>query len=319
MSYIVSGANMAGAGCFYSPEDELANIQPRSMFKFCGREYWKRTWIVQELQLGRQEYIACGSYRAELSDLQYPASSLPFHGAAADEEIDNSYLTYEQDLKQPPLRELLIAFGDTHCQDPRDKVYALRNLASDIRSYILAPDYSKDVHTLYWDVLEVCKGNGAKFEFGSGFQYKLLRILNISVESLLEDFVARYDSATSVDFATCQCGWLLHYELTVDKVSPRSSFGTAMVCSTEWHGRWMTFSTVSEGDTLLVIDAYLLCGRFALTTTPDARGEICSASWALRVSSEGVRGPDVTAQFELLKKMDEACHKFALRVVEQRA
>src|ERR1700733_14748318 len=76
--------------------------------------------------------------------------------------------------------ELLRDHGTSQCSNPRDKIYALRALASDVSINRLRPDYSIDVHDLYWEVLQVCG------ILNLSAQLELFRILELSARSLLD-------------------------------------------------------------------------------------------------------------------------------------
>jgi hypothetical protein len=62
---------------------------------------------------------------------------------------------YDARSQQPAfvLRTLLEACERSLCQDPRDKVYGLLGLASDVKDDDLPVDYSKSTFELFWDVV----------------------------------------------------------------------------------------------------------------------------------------------------------------------
>ena len=173
-------------------------------------------WIVQELTLPHERTLACGMHRISLSHLQQAASKayaeakrsnpmlnfpkkrfrlarffnpssvgLPstteFLGWITDSAMVN--ITTSNELT---LEKLLHFHRHSLCFDPRDKVYALRGLASDIDAETLRPNYKIDVCDLYLQVLAAC---GYPSE---AFCDELMLMLSIS-DCSLSDYTSRLD------------------------------------------------------------------------------------------------------------------------------
>ena len=189
---------------------EFSREDIEALYAFSLRAYWMRTWIIQELTLPRKRVLACGTHRISLSNLQQaaitayatargprpskfgfnrrlplgsPVESRPQRLETTSEllrTITNSAMvaiTTSQDLT---LAELLHFHRHSVCSDPRDKVYALRALASDVNAKTLSPDYRIDVRDFYLQVLAVCGTTS------QGFRDELRHILSISYSSLLD-------------------------------------------------------------------------------------------------------------------------------------
>lgn len=175
-----------------------------AMYNFGSCRYWWRTWIVQELVLAQHRTIACGSQRIPLAQLQellalaHQRVVIDGHQPSIHRQLGIPS-TYAANLMkliletfplytmtssgQRPLRELLHYHGRSGRSDPRDKVYALRSLASDVLDSDLRPNYSIDLHDLFWEVLAVC-GTGVSSN-GLDFYMELLQLFSLTSLSLL--------------------------------------------------------------------------------------------------------------------------------------
>jgi hypothetical protein len=152
-----------------------------SLKLLCDRPYWKRIWIIQEVCFASQLEIHCEfksipweCFAAICDNFKF----LPVNNQYNDficvkrntnpGQEDPKYLHDVLGIKRSipaqlcklrrhhnehTLVTLLRIYGDSCCQDPRDKVYALLGLASDCRGDALVPDYSKTTFELYWDVM----------------------------------------------------------------------------------------------------------------------------------------------------------------------
>jgi hypothetical protein len=129
---------------------------------FSLRPYWERTWIVQEFALSRKVIVTCGSYRCLRSALTFLLTSIHnrikqgYHPPSNfSRQYHDTYAatTLAKAIKTPiwttstaamsSLRDLLSEHWRTKCLDPRDKVYAIRALATNIEEGALVPDYGK--------------------------------------------------------------------------------------------------------------------------------------------------------------------------------
>ena len=148
------------------------DIDPRkwlALASLCKREYWHRTWIIQEILLASRIELLCGDDKISWKALEHMANVIPrrrdrlMDASVADtvaEICDSLPIRYVgHRLKQQPasLSNLLDIYQNARCLDSRDKVYAMLALASDCRyGSALAADYSKDIFQLFKDVMLFC-------------------------------------------------------------------------------------------------------------------------------------------------------------------
>jgi hypothetical protein len=143
-----------------------------------SRSYWTRIWIVQEYLLAHNVVIHCGpdaidgtivdtilSHLAapkdeKLADLpSYFSEPLGRIRASPGTRICASRL--QQKSKRPTLLELLNACKDSKCSEPRDRIYAILGLASDVQEGSIVIDYDRSIFKVQMDVLWflTCKQN----------------------------------------------------------------------------------------------------------------------------------------------------------------
>ena len=68
---------------------------------------------------------------------------------------------------------LLVAFQNSQCTDPRDKVFALLGLAVDCKNNEVVANYSKSVDTVYQDVMTFATGLNGPVLFSQMLQQSL--------------------------------------------------------------------------------------------------------------------------------------------------
>jgi hypothetical protein len=149
---------------------ELSVGQLKALVKLAQRDYWRRTWIVQEIYMKRSPiFVYCKDQKMPLEWLRKFSSLVvtthPRHRFAIDPDDDCLYLkevkTLLRELETSPIdnplsqtafniSSLVQANRDMLYADPRDKICAFRSLAIDINdSKSLPIDYNKDVSHLY--------------------------------------------------------------------------------------------------------------------------------------------------------------------------
>lgn len=124
----------------------------------CERPYWRRLWVVQELKAACKTDIMCGSRCVALTCLEQ---------LILDDKIDERVDYKVERLRQSPagkmvglikvpldtsLRAVLIATEHLCCADPRDKLYAILNVAVSGHREIEA-DYTSSLRALLERVL----------------------------------------------------------------------------------------------------------------------------------------------------------------------
>jgi hypothetical protein len=132
--------------------------------KLCNRDYWKRTWIVQEFLLARNVQILCGSKSIPWKAFDHVAqksqntkvyeSQGPAGRAALDQIRSSTFMSLSKDrtlVRGQTLEELLKKYGSTRCVDRRDRVFGLVGLASD--GHLLQVDYLQDERRLWATIM----------------------------------------------------------------------------------------------------------------------------------------------------------------------
>ncbi len=128
------------------------------------QEYWSRIWIVQELVLAESIMIHWGDKVLPWQHLEDFLTNFRTNATVATLE---DFLNEEELLAAKlwrrrrqglitPFRDLIVEHRFSHCTDPRDKIYALRSLASDHNIGKFPVDYAKSLTDIYWDTVRFC-------------------------------------------------------------------------------------------------------------------------------------------------------------------
>ncbi|KAF4627443.1 hypothetical protein G7Y89_g10712 [Cudoniella acicularis] len=135
-------------------------IALRNLF---GRPYFRRMWIVQEVALGKKSFVYCGSHSVSWKDLAKSALCLE---EDAERHVEaHRVVRMIKELKRRdgyeypghrPFVNLLHQSFNLLCTNPRDKIYGVLGLASDIRPGELLPDYSLSCQKVYHAVTIFC-------------------------------------------------------------------------------------------------------------------------------------------------------------------
>ncbi len=144
----------------------------------CGREYWTRLWVIQEVLLAQELILFCGDRTLIWDAFKYacagPASVKGFLGLRSSDAVFGPIhsakmamsrsqfreLSHQRALQRPRyLHQLLEAYGTAKCTDVRDRIYGLLGLSRDwsgIKGINI--DYSRNELSLLIDTL--CKSEG---------------------------------------------------------------------------------------------------------------------------------------------------------------
>lgn len=158
------------------PEEEEQRRESHTLHiaaiaSWCKRSYWRRMWVVQEIQLAKQLFIHCGEKKISWSAFTRARECMadwhePFESEKeAYESMRTSLPARMDDLRakgrtrQIPLIDWLETFEASMCTEPKDKVYALVGLASDCQNNELTVDYSKSMSQIFFDVLRLYFGD----------------------------------------------------------------------------------------------------------------------------------------------------------------
>jgi hypothetical protein len=136
-----------------------------ALVNLLSREYWFRTWIIQELLLGKKFEIVCGSKHISGLAAENFCRELGTIRRENMSRLTNVLSTRglgllnqrSRRLKKAPLLDLVVQNRASLCSDPHDKIYAMLGLASDCTTERTIPvDYSTPLEELFGKVLRFC-------------------------------------------------------------------------------------------------------------------------------------------------------------------
>ncbi|KAI0886699.1 HET-domain-containing protein [Annulohypoxylon maeteangense] len=127
----------------------------RGLRELLTRPYWERVWIIQEIAKAGTVHVRCGSLCFDLSSV-----------IASTEHVDNlpersrilistiqEFRLQESEARRGGLRmtllQALIRSRYSLATNPRDKVYALLNLARDGNDLVPTPTYSEPIEEVF--------------------------------------------------------------------------------------------------------------------------------------------------------------------------
>lgn len=122
-----------------------------ALSRIFSRQYFRRSWIIQEAALARHAVVYCGPYVIDW-DLLAAASSYQMGQLASDAENAHDAvaaiieLNHNDHGRGNNLVDALFMSYRFNCTDPRDKVYAMLGLA---QALFLQPDYNSSVEDVY--------------------------------------------------------------------------------------------------------------------------------------------------------------------------
>ncbi|KAJ4309942.1 hypothetical protein N0V84_011234 [Fusarium piperis] len=155
---------------------------------FCERRYWTRLWVMQEFAVGRRVAVACGDWivKSDLINATLRAADImqrhtrkkPIEGLDIvwqnyESVFESPLISYvynlftRRALFRPPSTDMPTPYADplikvvatsltlevdynsVYSSDPRDRVFALLNLAADKDDFDTFPDYSMSVEEVY--------------------------------------------------------------------------------------------------------------------------------------------------------------------------
>lgn len=153
-----------------------------SLQGWVSRDYWRRTWVVQEFLLARDIILACGRKHVSWTCIERFCQDGPSPDLAWN--LFKHSLPYglfkqrmNRHVSRMNLLSLLLNNRATVCMDFRDKVYAMLGLAVDYAAgRTLDVDYQKPPQALFCDVLHfIAPAPTNIFRFGA-FLKGLLRV-----------------------------------------------------------------------------------------------------------------------------------------------
>ena len=181
--------NMNAIACYLRPPKANVLYRYRSLqqiLSFVSKlsfvQYWRRTWVVQEVALSCRPILASRELRVHLDDYNKFFTSLGIEGRPYDrraEEISR----LRQSRHRTSLWDLLTVLKeDRECTRAIDRVYSLLGLASDDFdgdhiSELLEVDYDKTPVQVFWDTIFECKPGIGSQSRSPSLHLQLLRSL----------------------------------------------------------------------------------------------------------------------------------------------
>ncbi|KAI1459758.1 HET-domain-containing protein [Annulohypoxylon moriforme] len=127
----------------------------RGLHELLTRPYWERVWIIQEIAKARTVSVRCGSLCFDLSSViasTEHVDDLPERSRILISTIQEFRLQ-ESEARRGGLRmtllQALIRSRHSLATNPRDKVYALLNLARDGNDLVPTPTYSEPIEDVF--------------------------------------------------------------------------------------------------------------------------------------------------------------------------
>lgn len=112
-------------------------------------EYWNRVWIVQEIGLAKQIEVCFGNASINWSAF---VNLFSLHNIGDGGPLKLNTTRTGEEYGSCELFQLLQHYKNAQCKDPKDKVYGLIGLASDVQKFPL--DYKKSILQIWTDVME---------------------------------------------------------------------------------------------------------------------------------------------------------------------
>lgn len=191
----------------------------QAIFALCKREWWTRVWIVQEATGPSHPLLFTGLDNCYYDYLEM--AMLICHYLDLEGKVDSSFLddnnrsfrrlTHIREGRRnrtahiTGLASLMNRSGTMACTDPRDKIYAMLGMASDVSSVKIAIDYSRSVREVYieyvrWAMATATRGHELDFlgDAGSGldrvtFVERVIDDTNNGLPSWTPDWIS-YDT-----------------------------------------------------------------------------------------------------------------------------
>lgn len=128
------------------------------LYRLADAEYWKRTWIIQEVGVASQIEVHFGSkqsmpWRVFIKLMEWYRQGDHDANVRSIYELDALRETMSVDRSHLRLSNLLTAFYDSFSTIPLDKVYAFLGIASEYLNGCIDVDYTKSIYEVYRDVM----------------------------------------------------------------------------------------------------------------------------------------------------------------------
>ncbi|PQE13628.1 heterokaryon incompatibility protein [Rutstroemia sp. NJR-2017a BVV2] len=185
------------------------SLEWRALYHMLRRPWWRRIWIIQEIVAAKDVVLFCGSLSLDPRNISRCLNVLSTHqriqqplllkqeGLILDYgtfSLASAYL-YRESWKYDSLLCTLYRTGLALASDPRDKVYAILNLASDAAKVVSRPDYRLSIAETYKQAVVNIIRTSNRLDILSLAGFTVYpRILDIELPSWIPDFSHRATS-----------------------------------------------------------------------------------------------------------------------------
>ncbi|KIW64732.1 hypothetical protein PV04_09645 [Phialophora macrospora] len=144
-----------------------------SLLALCENEYWKRTWVIQEVMLAKKLILMYDNQRIPWSSWVILHRKQPYlHVMEKKQQSDKTvtnrfdvskgrvmvleYYKFREKQRQFTLKELLATFGHSKCADLRDRIFALLGLCEEGVKGLVRADYDIGILELFSQIVLSC-------------------------------------------------------------------------------------------------------------------------------------------------------------------
>ncbi|KAK1671701.1 heterokaryon incompatibility protein-domain-containing protein [Colletotrichum godetiae] len=173
----------------------LASLQRKGLISLLSETWFTRIWVLQEVSNARAASVCCGRWSIQAYMLDIAAKLIgivPDDGCQAVMDLFPGPMTRRSPRKNI-LQDLLEKFRKSEASDPRDMVYALLGIASDVSESdlgsLLLPDYSKTEQQLIRDLNWYLFFDSPGQEVGHDTMASFLEMLPRKTGAILRNFV----------------------------------------------------------------------------------------------------------------------------------
>ncbi|KAM0136071.1 hypothetical protein ACHAP3_004692 [Botrytis cinerea] len=150
-------------------QDRTRKSWRAALLALCQRSYWHRVWMMQEICLGREYLVCCGSKKISGDTFDEAFKNLGRsrdHGDDWNDTVKETlairHITTLRYWAQRGWRFRLgqcmdICLDSLIATEPRDFVYGMRGLVSDCGRDELVPDYQKSLKDVFFDAVPILK------------------------------------------------------------------------------------------------------------------------------------------------------------------
>ena len=139
----------------------ISEAMARALCDLCDRSWFGRLWVLQEVQLSStRTVLQCGQDQIDWSLFRRAIMILVINRASRPHPEPRPHfeplLRLAYDMRERDFATLLLAATVMEATEPRDKIYALRNLADKGFRELIRPDYDRPVRMVFEDAVIAC-------------------------------------------------------------------------------------------------------------------------------------------------------------------